>query len=101
MRLGLICAALLWSCAAPALAHVQRFAVIAGSDHGRGDDVALSYANTDATRVYEVLRDLGGFEDLSCPSYETPRDQCTVTRMEIRTRRGCSMRRTRSNLGIT
>ena len=60
--LAAITAALVLSPAASASAHVQRFAIIAGNDHGLGEDGALSYANTDATRVYEVLRDLGGFD---------------------------------------
>lgn len=43
-------------------AAVQRFALIAGNNHGQGDDVPLRYAESDARRVAQVLRDLGGFE---------------------------------------
>jgi hypothetical protein len=42
-------------------AEVQRFAVIVGSNQGRGGDAPLRYAENDATKVYTVLRDLGGF----------------------------------------
>lgn len=48
--------------ALPASAAVQRFALIAGNNLGRGDDVPLQYAESDAGRVAQVLRDLGGFE---------------------------------------
>ena len=53
-------AALLLSPAA--FARVQRFAVIVGNDVGQGDDARLRYAESDARRVSQVLRDLGGFE---------------------------------------
>jgi hypothetical protein len=48
----------------PALAHagVERFAVIVGNNAGAADDGPLRYAASDATRVYEVLRELGGFQ---------------------------------------
>lgn len=45
-----------------AQARVQRFAVIVGNDAGQGDDVKLRYAESDARKVAQVLRDLGGFE---------------------------------------
>jgi hypothetical protein len=45
----------------PARADVQRFAVLVGNDRGNGSDAALHYAETDATKVEAVLRDLGGF----------------------------------------
>lgn len=43
-------------------AHVQRFAVIIGNDRGLSHEEQLKYAASDAARIYEVLRDLGGFE---------------------------------------
>jgi hypothetical protein len=48
-----------------ASARVQRFAIIAGNDHGRAGEEPLRYAVQDAQKVYEVLRDLGGFEPSS------------------------------------
>jgi hypothetical protein len=46
---------------AAALAHVERFAVIIGNNQGASSDTALLYAESDAARVQDVLRDLGGF----------------------------------------
>jgi hypothetical protein len=45
-----------------AQASVERFAVVIGNDHGLPQDAELKYAESDATRVFEVLRDLGGFQ---------------------------------------
>lgn len=42
-------------------ATVQRFAVIVGNNHGRDSDPSLRYAESDASKVARVLRDLGGF----------------------------------------
>ena len=47
---------------APALARVDRYAVIIGNDQGRASEQPLRYAASDAQKVYDVLRDLGGFE---------------------------------------
>ncbi|MEM1347258.1 MAG: caspase family protein [Myxococcota bacterium] len=47
-----------WS--AQATAEVQRYAVVVGNNVGEPDDVTLSYAERDARRVGEVLRDFGG-----------------------------------------
>jgi len=47
---------------APALARVDRYAVIVGNDQGRASEQPLRYAASDAQKVYDVLRDLGGFE---------------------------------------
>jgi Caspase domain len=44
-----------------ALADVRRFAVILGNDYGSPPDAPLRYAEKDAQKVAEVLRDLGGF----------------------------------------
>lgn len=46
----------------PALARVQRFALLVGNDTGHAPDAPLRYAETDAAKVAQVLRDLGGFE---------------------------------------
>jgi hypothetical protein len=48
--------------AIPSLAAVKRYALVIGNDHGDASDVALQFAETDAQRVYDVLKDLGGFE---------------------------------------
>lgn len=54
-------------CSSPALAHagVERFAVIVGNDTGAADEGPLRYAASDAQRVYDVLRDLGGFQPVN------------------------------------
>jgi hypothetical protein len=51
---------LAWSTAARAA--VRRYALVVGDDRGDSGDVTLRYAETDAQRVYDVLKDLGGFE---------------------------------------
>ena len=50
------------SLAPPASAAVQRFALIAGNNRGHGGDAVLRYAQSDAARLAQVLRELGGFE---------------------------------------
>ncbi|HKP58329.1 MAG TPA: caspase family protein [Polyangiales bacterium] len=62
MRLWLLWVALAWLWPGLALAHVERFAIVAGNNTGVGSDAPLSYAAADATRVYDVLRELGGFQ---------------------------------------
>jgi hypothetical protein len=47
--------------AAPAAAKIERFAVLIGDNLGAKDDVELRYAESDAGRMYDVLKDLGGF----------------------------------------
>jgi len=44
-----------------ARAEIERYALIIGNDTGDGDEQRLRYAEDDARRVYEVLRELGGF----------------------------------------
>jgi hypothetical protein len=39
---------------------VERFAVVVGNDAGQASDPALSYAETDAARMAEVLEEVGG-----------------------------------------
>ncbi len=46
----------------PAFAAVRRYAVVMGDNRGEAGDVSLRYAESDAQRVYDVLKDLGGFE---------------------------------------
>jgi len=46
----------------PALCEVQRFAVVIGNDRGQADDVELRYAASDADKVADVLRDIGGVQ---------------------------------------
>ncbi len=48
--------------ARPSSAAVHRYALVVGNDRGESGDVTLRYAETDAQRVYDVLKDLGGFE---------------------------------------
>jgi hypothetical protein len=50
------------SVALPASARVQRFALLVGNDAGHAPDAQLRYAESDAAKVAQVLRDLGGFE---------------------------------------
>jgi hypothetical protein len=45
-----------------AQARVERFAVIVGNNAGAADEAALRYAESDAIRVYDVLRELGGYQ---------------------------------------
>ena len=57
-------AALLWL-ALPitiAAAHVERFAIVIGNNTGAADEAPLHYAEADASRVHEVLREIGGYE---------------------------------------
>jgi hypothetical protein len=65
MKLAL--AALLLVAAPPVLAQarVERFAVIVGNNRGSADDVPLRYAEADATRVQDVLLELGDFSPLN------------------------------------
>lgn len=46
-------------------ARVERFAVIIGNNLGAADEGKLRYAQTDARRVYDVLRELGSFEPVN------------------------------------
>ena len=46
---------------ARAWAAVERYAIVIGNDQGERDETTLRYAETDAQKVYDVLRDLGGF----------------------------------------
>lgn len=59
--LAALATAALVTASGDALAAVQRFAVVIGSNQGRADDGRLSHAETDAGRMAQVLRDLGGF----------------------------------------
>ncbi|WP_437807521.1 caspase family protein [Sorangium sp. So ce1078] len=56
--------ALAWAAllvASPALARVERYAVIAGNNAGLRGEVELRYAEADALKVHDVLVGLGGF----------------------------------------
>ncbi|XYH95905.1 caspase family protein [Sorangium sp. So ce1128] len=46
--------------AAPAEARVERFAVLIGNNAGEKGEVELRYAEDDAAKMYDVLKDLGG-----------------------------------------
>lgn len=56
---GLIAAGL--SFAAPAAAHVERFAVLVGANVGEPSEASLRYAERDAERMSAVVQELGGF----------------------------------------
>ena len=58
----LACLAGLTAASRTAEASVQRFALLVGSNQGQAPDVALRYAESDAGKLGQVLRDLGGFE---------------------------------------
>lgn len=58
-RVAITCAVLFF--AGAARADVERFAVVIGNNDGDAADTPLRYAESDATRIYEVLRDLGDF----------------------------------------
>jgi hypothetical protein len=64
-RAQLLVVLVLWSYPATCLAGIERFAVIVGNDRGVATDGPLQYAAADATRIYEVLRDLGGFQPVN------------------------------------
>jgi hypothetical protein len=42
-------------------ARVERFALVVGNDRGLPGEIPLQYAETDARRVHDVMRELGGF----------------------------------------
>jgi hypothetical protein len=60
--LGACAFTLMYLTPSAAMANVERFAVIIGNNQGLPSDETLQYAESDATRVFEVLRDLGGFQ---------------------------------------
>jgi hypothetical protein len=73
-----------------ALAEVQRFAVVVGNDYGSPPDAQLRYAEKDASKFAEVLRDLGGFAPaniaiLRGESAETARSTLIAVNDRIRT----------------
>lgn len=43
-------------------ARVTRFALVIGNDRGAANQVKLEYAEHDAEKMYQVLRDVGGFD---------------------------------------
>ena len=44
-----------------AVAAVERFAVVVGNNTGRASETPLRYAETDADRIYDTLKGVGGF----------------------------------------
>ncbi|MGH7284491.1 MAG: caspase family protein, partial [Polyangiaceae bacterium] len=62
VRLAIVCATLLCSWPQCARADVERFALIVGDNKGTAGDTDLHYAEADASKLYDVLKDLGGFE---------------------------------------
>jgi hypothetical protein len=69
-------------CLSSAAVAVERYAVVIGNNVGAGDEVTLRYAEEDATRLYDVLKDLGGFhpENMVLLKHE---DAATVRRALI------------------
>jgi hypothetical protein len=59
LRLCLFLAVQAW--APCALADVQRFALVVGNNAGASADEPLRYAEDDAQKMHDVLRDVGGF----------------------------------------
>jgi hypothetical protein len=57
-----VLAVAIFLCATTASATVRRYALVVGNNRGDSGDVELRYAETDAQRVYDVLKDLGRFE---------------------------------------
>jgi hypothetical protein len=51
--------------AAPALARVERYAVVAGNNAGWKGEVELRYAEADALKMHDVLVGLGGFSPVN------------------------------------
>ena len=69
---GTRCVRALWAAAclcvlSPTLAEarVERFAILIGNNRGEPDEAPLLYAESDAQRMSEVLRELGGFEPVN------------------------------------
>ena len=60
--LAVVLCASVWCQPMAAAAGVERFAVIIGNNRGLSDDEVLRYAESDAERVHDVLRELGGFQ---------------------------------------
>jgi hypothetical protein len=60
----LLATALLCGWPSGVFARVERFAVIIGNDAGFAEDVPLRYAEAEAARMAEVLREIGGFDPL-------------------------------------
>jgi hypothetical protein len=61
-RLASALAALLLLAPASASAAVHRYAILVGSNDGDAGEVTLRYAESDATRVGKILRDMGEFQ---------------------------------------
>ncbi len=60
-RAALIGCALAAATPRPAIAAVERYAVIIGNNAGAADEQSLRYAEDDAEKLHEVLGNLGGF----------------------------------------
>ena len=52
--------AMLWSL--PLSAAVERFAVLVGNNKGDAGEVELRHAESDAQKLYDTLKDLGGIK---------------------------------------
>jgi uncharacterized caspase-like protein len=61
-RWAILVALVALAVAAPAEAHVTRYALLVGNDTGGPAQGKLEYAERDAERMYTTLRDVGGFD---------------------------------------
>jgi hypothetical protein len=87
--LGALVVALLVFSGGRASAAVRRYALVVGDNRGDGGEVELRYAESDAQRIYDVLKDLGGFEPgdmVLLRGEETPRVQSTLIGLNDRIR---------------
>lgn len=69
-------------CCSSAVCAIERYAVVIGNNTGARNEVTLRYAEADAARVYDVLKELGGFhpENMLLLQHE---DAATVRRALI------------------
>ncbi len=81
-RLLLIVVIAVWIAPRVSWARVVRYAVLIGNNAGDADETTLRYAERDATRVYDVLRTLGGFHEENLVVLHG-RDRDTVQRVLI------------------
>jgi hypothetical protein len=73
----------------PAWGAVRRYALVIGNNRGDAGEVELHYAESDAQRVYDVLKDLGRFEPADMVvlrGEEAPRAQATLIALNDRIR---------------
>ncbi|HEX6245687.1 MAG TPA: caspase family protein [Polyangiales bacterium] len=72
----------LLACAGAASARVERFALIVGNNQGLRHEASLRYAESDARKLHDTLRDIGDFEPINITLLEG-RDANTLRRTLI------------------